>query len=77
MSQNETIELNPNGIGEPVHATIGSYENRGSYVWVDTPDGEALAQSLEDAGIPVTRVLYTPAPPLNGRTRLRFKRDNE
>jgi len=37
-------------------ATIGEYHSYGSYVWVDTSDGEALAQSLEDAGIPVTRV---------------------
>lgn len=39
-----------------IQATIGSYEDRGSYVIVDIGDGEELANSLEEMGIPVTRL---------------------
>lgn len=42
-----------------IHATISSYHDYGSYVWVDYGDGEDLARSLEQAGSKVIRVYGT------------------
>jgi hypothetical protein len=41
---------------KPIIATLGSWEDRGSYVWIFTPEDEELAKELEKFGSKVTRI---------------------